>query len=175
MPIVLGAELTVAELEELEARELRRCACHEASHREIIELLGGAAHASVWRNPSGNPDERAWRGSCRISIQPGTWKMMEIAIAVLGRDTPPENWETLFGVAGFVGTCLLEGDHEIDILNGLLNDSDMGEISASDREFMGDDVSFEDIGTVISLLTARWAEVVLEAEGLMSCARAGCP
>ena len=170
MPVVLGAEMTVSEFEELKAKELKLCAYHEASHREIIELLGGAAHAEVWRNDSGDPDEKAWRGHCKIAIAPGTWRMSEAAIAVLGTDVLPQNWERFFGVAGYVGARLLAGDDEIDISNGLMGSFEMDGMSDSDLEYMGDEITYEDVRTVIALLTARWPEVKMEAEGLMDCA-----
>lgn len=56
--------IEVAE-EEIAARELRSAAYHEAGHKVLYEQFGGAGDAFVWRNDSGDPEERAWFGQFR--------------------------------------------------------------------------------------------------------------
>lgn len=73
MPIRTNFRMVPFELAKSEACELRLAAFQEACREEITELLGGATHTFVWRNTSDDLGERAWRGKCLITIEPGTW------------------------------------------------------------------------------------------------------
>jgi hypothetical protein len=47
---------------QIAARELRNAAYHEAGHKMLYRRFGGDGDAVVWKNESGNPEEKMWLG-----------------------------------------------------------------------------------------------------------------
>jgi len=52
-------------IREIASRELWGACVHEEGHTTVACVLGKFARAHVWRNESGNPDEKAWLGQTR--------------------------------------------------------------------------------------------------------------
>lgn len=74
--------------EQITTVELRRAAYHEAGHKILYEHFGGAGDAAVWRNDSGTPEERAWRGKFRPRMCPEQMRMAAINGGLPARELP---------------------------------------------------------------------------------------
>lgn len=164
--------------EEISARELRGAAYHEAGHKIIHARFGGSGYAVVWRNPSGNADERAWLGQYRSWTCP---EKLREAPAHNGRLLPPlpSNWKALFGMAGLVAEQIMDGQTDSIIVRDALDlQIYCGDGSVSDLASMGitDIENFElDTETVtqaVQYLLEDWWLVKEEAEYLIEQASA---
>ena len=154
--------------------DLRKAACHEAGHKIIYELFGGAGDAVVWKNESGNPDEVAWLGQFR----PRTCaqQMHEIwARAALDVPPLPLNWRAMYGMAGIVAEQILRGETEVEFIAGnLYLRICCDEISATDLASLGvtdmDDfeVDIEGLEQCVQHLVEHWFQVTQEAEYLIA-------
>jgi hypothetical protein len=58
--------------EQIAAREFRNAAYHESAHKMVYEQFGGAGDALVWKNESGNPEERRGSGSSSSHLSGGS-------------------------------------------------------------------------------------------------------
>lgn len=154
--------------------DLRTAAYHEAGHKIIYELFGGAGDANVWKNENGNPDEVAWLGQFR----PRTCveQMHEIWTRA-GLDVPalPSNWRAMYGMAGVVAEQILLGEVNAEFVAGnLYLRICCNEISATDLASIGvtDINNFEvDSGGVeqcVQHLVEHWSQVTQEAEYLIA-------
>lgn len=154
--------------------DLRKAAYHEAGHKIIYELFGGAGDAVVWKNESGNPDEMAWLGQFR----PRTCveQMHEIwARAGLDVSPLPLNWRAMYGMAGVVAEQILRGETEVEFIAGnLYLRICCDEISATDLASIGvtdvDDfeVDIEGVEQCVLHLLEHWLQVKQEAEYLIA-------
>jgi hypothetical protein len=160
------------------ANDLRKAAYHEAGHKIIYELFGGAGDAVVWENESGDPDEVTWLGQFRPRRCP---EQQHEAWARAGLDVPalPLNWIALYGMAGIVAEQILRGERDVEFIAGhLYLRICCDEISATDAAAIGvtDIDNFEvDIETVeqcAQLLLEHWSQVKTEAEHLIADASA---
>lgn len=50
--------------------ELLKTCIHEYGHFEIARALGVYSFVEIWRNESGDPDEKAWRGRTNLQLKP---------------------------------------------------------------------------------------------------------
>jgi hypothetical protein len=64
----------------------------------VYDQFGGAGHALVWKNESGNPEERALVGQFRPRTCPEGVRMMALACGVSVPDLR-DNWKVLVGIA----------------------------------------------------------------------------
>jgi hypothetical protein len=159
--------------------DLRKAAYHEAGHKIIYELFGGAGDAVVWKNESGNPDEVSWLGQFR----PRTCaEQMHEIWARAGLDVPPLpfNWRAMYGMAGIVAEQILRGETEVEFIAGnLYLRICCDEISATDLASIGvtdtDDfeVDMEGVEQCVHHLLEHWPRVQVEAESLIADASAG--
>lgn len=159
--------------------DLRKVAYHEAGHKIIYELFGGAGDAVVWKNESGNPDEVAWLGQFR----PRTCvEQMHEIWARAGLDAPPlpSNWRAMYGMAGVVAEQILRGEAEVEfIAENLYLRICCDEISATDLASIGiadiDDfeVHIESVEQCVRHLLEHWPRVQVEADFLIADASAG--
>jgi len=156
--------------------DLRKAAYHEAGHKIIYELFGGAGDAVVWKNASGNPDEVAWLGQFRPRI---CAEQMHEVWARAGLDVPtlPSNWRAIYGMAGVVAEQILNGETEVEFIAGnLYLRICYAEISATDLASIGvtdiDDfeVDIEGVERCTQHLLAHWPLVTQEAEYLIAAA-----
>lgn len=155
------------EMMALEAREKRGAAFHEACHAAVIRHFGGYATPSIWRNESGNPDEKAWLGTCKMFAEPGAMAIADETKAQFEIQPAPENWRVLVGLAGIVGEQLLNGATDPEEISCYWDEAiEMGELSATDMAMVGDDHQISEVETVVTILHSRWAEIEIEAEGL---------
>ncbi|HJW55105.1 MAG TPA: hypothetical protein VJ577_07525 [Burkholderiaceae bacterium] len=154
--------------------DLRKAAYHEAGHKIIYELFGGAGDAFVWKNESGNPDEVAWLGQFR----PRTCAEQQHEIwARDGLDVPPlpSNWRAMYGMAGAIAEQILRGETEVEFIAGnLYLRICCDEISATDLASIGvtdiDDfeVDIESVEQCINYFFEHWLQVTQEAEYLIA-------
>jgi hypothetical protein len=160
--------------EQIADGELRNAAYHEAAHKVVYERFGGAGDAVVWRNESGNPEERAWRGQFRPRTCPEEMRNITLASGFSVPDLPA-NWRVLVGMAGLVAEDILyDGTDDAgaiaDALHQRISD---GEASASDLTMMGitDIESYELRDELVEeatrILRDGWEAVQQEAEYLI--------
>jgi hypothetical protein len=154
--------------------DLRKAAYHEAGHKIIYELFGGAGDAVVWKNESENPDEVAWRGQFRPCNCP---EQMHEIWGRAGLDVPPlpSNWRAMYGMAGVVAEQILRGEAEIEFIAGnLYLRICCDEISATDLAAIGvtdiDDfeVDIEGVEQCVQHLREHWPRVQAVAEWLIA-------
>lgn len=165
--------------DEIAHDDLRKAAYHEAGHKIIYELFGGAGDAVVWKNESGNPDEVAWLGQFRPRTCPE--QMHEIwACAGLNVTPLPSNWRAMCGMAGVVAEQIMHGEAEVEFIAGnLYLRICCDEISATDLASIGvmdiDDfeVDIEGVEHCVHHLLEHWLRVRVEAESLIADASAG--
>jgi hypothetical protein len=163
--------------EEIAARELRSAAYHEAGHKVLYEHFGGAGDAIVWRNDSGNPEERAWFGQFRTRVCPEQMRNVALRYGLPARELPA-NWRVLVGMAGLLAEAILNcGPDDIHALaDDIHYRISTDEASASDLVSMGisdiDDfeLSFEVVGFGARLLREAWRNVQEEAQYLIELA-----
>ncbi|WP_341313737.1 hypothetical protein WN982_20640 [Paraburkholderia sp. IMGN_8] len=160
--------------EQIAARELRNAAYHEAAHKMVYERFGGAGDAVVWRNESGNPDEKAWFGQFRPRTCPEEMRTIALASGVSALDLP-SNWKMLVGIAGLVAEEILSDDTDdagaiADAIYLKISD---GEASASDLATMGItdidsfELRYEVVEEAARILREGWRVVQQEAEYLI--------
>jgi hypothetical protein len=152
--------------------ELRRAAYHEVGHKVIYEYFGGAGDAVVWKNQSGRIDEVAWCGQFR----PRTCvEQMNAALSGLGVPNLPENWRTLYGIAGVVAEQILHGETDVECIAGALqlmvwfdevSTSDMASIGVTDIDQF--EVDMDDVMQCSQLLREHWSLIEREAEFLVA-------
>ncbi|WP_241019057.1 hypothetical protein [Paraburkholderia sp. Tr-20389] len=120
------------------SRELRTAAYHEATHKTVYERFGGAGDAVVWKNNSGNPDERAWFGQFRPRTCPETMRRAAVTAGIPFPDLPA-NWSFLYGIAGLVAEEILnsETDEPSLIADAVRYRISSDEASATDLAAMG--------------------------------------
>lgn len=157
--------------EEIEARERRRAAFHEAAHLIVLSAFGGLGKARVWPNTSGAIDETAWRGQTQIWAWPGQIPITSEVITKLNVVTPlPERWRVQFGLAGMVAEYMDEGDSDAESIFSRLHDVFEHEVSETDATSMGNDWGIADIASTVTLLKSRWEAVETIAQDLMNSA-----
>jgi hypothetical protein len=163
--------------EEIASAELRNAAYHEAGHKILYEYFGGTGDAVVWRNESGDPEERAWFGQFRPRICPEVMRDVALRCGTPARELPA-NWRVLAGMAGLLAEEILDwatGDIE-SFADGLFYRITSGEASASDLTLMNIadihdcEVTFEDVGETVRILREGWQAVQEEAEFLIELA-----
>ncbi|MCG5078117.1 hypothetical protein [Paraburkholderia tagetis] len=140
----------------------------------VYERFGGAGDAVVWRNESGNPEERAWRGQFRPRTCPEEMRAIALASWSSIPDLPA-NWKALVGIAALMAEEILyDGTDDAGVIADALHQriSD-GEASASDLAMMGiaDIESYELRDELVEearwILQERWQAVQQEAEYLI--------
>ncbi|AOI60648.1 hypothetical protein WI26_24175 [Burkholderia diffusa] len=163
--------------EQIAARELRNAAYHEAGHKMLYERFGGAGDAVVWKNGSGNPEERAWLGQFRPRTCPD-----EMRRTALNHGFPaaelPENWMVLVGMAGLLAEDILSGETDdtaamadtlfLRISNGEASPSDLAHMGVTDIENC--ELSYEVVDEAVRMLREGWPVVQKEAEYLIKAA-----
>ncbi|WP_430226924.1 hypothetical protein [Paraburkholderia tropica] len=160
--------------EQIADGELRNAAYHEAAHKMVYERFGAAGDAVVWRNESGNPEERAWRGQLRPRTCPEEMRAIALASGFSFPDLPA-NWKALVGVAGLVAEEILyDGTDDAGVIADALHQRIWdGEASASDLAMMGItdiesyDLSDELVEEATRILCEEWQAVQQEAEYLI--------
>lgn len=166
--------------DEIAARELRDAAFPQSAHKTVYERFGGAGDAAVWKNESGNPEERAWLGQFRTRTCPETMRRVALA-AGIRFPALPANWSFLYGIAGPVAEEILNGETDEP---GVIADAvrfriSSDEASATDLAAMGitaiDDyqLSDEDVEKSVWILQKGWPAVKQEAEHLNEVAVSG--
>lgn len=158
-----------SELRKLEAKEKMSAAIHEASHAALASKFGCYAAASIWRNPSNDPEQKTWLGRCEIYGQPGAVRMPDELKKQLGVVTAPANWQTIVGLAGLVGERIFEGNSCVESIFQEIESELMygDEISETDLHMIGDAIRFDDVALVVDLLTTLRAEITSRAKELM--------
>lgn len=174
------------QLEEIEARELRSTAYHEAAHKVICERFGGLASASVWRNESNNPAESAWLGACQM-YAPEAENIRRKAFGVRQVRVPLRADEYI-AMAGMTAECVLadlaapeqyaiEADANWFLEESLRTMIEQGEASESDLHHMGISVGEDGeivgwrgglIKTGIRMVREEWIKIAAEAERLIA-------
>lgn len=140
----------------------------------VYEQFGGAGDAVVWRNESGNLEERAWRGQFRPRTCPQEMRAIALASGFSVPDLPA-NWRALVGIAGLVAEEILrDGTDDAGVIADALHQRIWdGEASASDLAMMGItdienyDLSDELVERATRILRDQWEAVLLEAEYLI--------
>lgn len=170
-------KIMMQSMQDLEERELRDAAFHEASHVVLATFFGGFARARVWRNPVQLNDMRAWLGRCELITPPGVarWargtKRSSGAIRML-----PVRWRRYLGLAGFAGEKMAEGLTEPwQIEEAYWSAEEAGEISESDLRMIAGPVRERDIAQTTKYLRQQWALVECTAKALMAAAPLGLP
>lgn len=158
--------------------DLRRIAYHEAGHKIVYELFGGAGDAVVWKNETESPDQAAWLGQFRPrACVEQTHKLWERA----GWNVPalPSNWHAMYGMAGIVAEQIMNGEKEAEYIAGnLFLKICCDEISATDLAAIGvtnvDDfeVDLEAVEQCLQHLLEHWSAVQVEADSLIADASA---
>jgi hypothetical protein len=162
--------------EKVAMHELQKAAYHEAGHKIIYELFGGAGDAVVWKSQSEDPDEVAWLGQFRARIC--AEKMHEIwTCAGLNVPPLPSNWRVMYGMAGLIAEQILRGEKNFELIAGALDlRICCDEVSATDLEAMGVtdigdfEVDVESVEQCAQHLLERWSSVTQEAEHLIAIA-----
>jgi len=98
--------MTLRHLEELEEREKRKAAVHEAGHATVAATKGVRVDAWIHRNESGDPGEKAWLGHVR-NVPRFVWQDGKPALA--------DDLKTLgstYAVAGMVAEELHDSPKE---------------------------------------------------------------
>ncbi len=163
--------------EEIAARELRDAAYHEAGHKVMYEHFGGAGDAVVWRNDSGDPEERAWFGQFRTRVCPGQMRDVALRHGLPIRELPA-NWRVLSGMAGLLAEAILQlGADDVHALTedihyritaGEASNSDLALMDISDIDDF--ELSFEVVGVATQILREACGKLREEAEHLMELA-----
>ncbi|MBC8748526.1 MULTISPECIES: hypothetical protein [Paraburkholderia] len=167
-----GDMLLIDILDAIEGREKRMATIHEAAHLVILRRFGGIGHAYVWRNTSGNREEKAWRGVCSIVATPGQIDWSHLPVRV--RPKKSTKWRVFVGLAGVAAECMandVNGDAADGLFN-FVNFEDEGEISGSDRDLIGGHVSWHMCKRMIAMLREHWSEIEQEAQMLDECSDA---
>lgn len=153
-------------MNDLEMLELRAAAFHEAGHAVLVRIFRGIATPEIWKNDSGRPNEKAWVGTCRMLVPPGS-----VPFELPGRrlKRTPSRWRVYVGLAGHLAESMERGteDQYWDLCNHL----DAGFLSDSDVELMGGTLQYPaevDVQRTLNLLRCVWHEVQLEAERLLA-------
>lgn len=160
--------------DEIAHDDLRKMAYHEAGHKIIYELFGGAGDAVVWKNESENPDEVAWLGQFRPRTCP---EQMHETWARAGLDAPPlpSSWCAMYGMAGVVAEQILRGETEVEFIAGNLyfriccdeiSSSDLASIGVTDIDNF--EVDIESVEHCVQHLLEHWPQVTQEAEYLIA-------
>ena len=157
--------------EQIDARELRNAAYHEAGHKMLYERFGGAGDAVVWKNESGNPEETAWFGQFRPRTCPEVMRKTALDHGFAAPELPA-NWRILAGLAGLLAEDILSGETDdggamVDTLffrisNGDASASDLAQMSVTDIDNCG--LSYEVAEEAVRLLREGWPSVQEEAE-----------
>jgi hypothetical protein len=95
--------------EKIAARELRNVAYREADHKMLGKGFGGAGDAVIWRNESGDPEERAWRGQFRPRTSPEVARSVSLQLGLPVAELPL-NRRVIVGMAGLLAEELLTAD-----------------------------------------------------------------
>jgi hypothetical protein len=138
----------------IEERELRRVAIHEAAHLIICETLGGCASATVWRNESSDPNDKAYLGQCHIYHPPS------------GEDA-----DFYVGLAGIAAEEMEdEGDDEYALTTLWERLEFNDNISNSDAEMIGDheQITHANLEKMIAMIRQEWEAVNECAERLIT-------
>jgi hypothetical protein len=160
--------------ERTELCELRDAAYHEAGHKIMCELLGGLGKAAIWRNVSGNADEKTWLGHFRTQACPQQLHDLRKGHSFYTFDLPSD-WRALVGVAGAVAEEILwENADDVDLIADAIHSRIFcDEMSASDLASMGiaDIWNFKLNRQVVEdawrYLKLDWPRVHAEAENLI--------
>ncbi|MGF6180886.1 hypothetical protein ABIB42_001897 [Massilia sp. UYP32] len=160
--------------DQLAMRDLRLAAYHEAGHKAMYHRFGGAGDAVVWENLNRSPDEIAWRGQFRPRTCPQVMHNTATRHGMPAADLP-DNWRTLYGMAGLVAEEILRGETDPDFVAGALDIKiACGEVSASDLKSMGItniadfELNSEEVEQAWRFLLEDWSLVQEEAEYLIA-------
>lgn len=155
---------------EVEVRELRAAAVHECAHAVMTQRFGGVANPFIWRNLSGNQDEKAWLGTCTIVVEPDSidWSDLPAEMAHLIKPTP-DNWRVLVGLAGVVAEAMDRSEDTADAWE-VIDLIYINGISPTDAALVGADYDYgyDDIETLMNMLREEWSTLISKAELLMS-------
>lgn len=160
--------------DQLAMRELLLAAYHEAGHKAIYHRFGGAGDAVVCKRWNRGPDEKAWTGQFRPRTCPQTMHDIATRHGMPAADLP-ENWRTLYGMAGLVAEEILHGETAPDFVAAAVDIKiAYGEVSASDLKSMEitNIADFEldstEVEQTCRFLLEDWSVVQEEAEYLIA-------
>ncbi|AUT74045.1 hypothetical protein [Paraburkholderia hospita] len=161
---------------QIEDRERRNVAVHEAGHLAILKRFGGQGQAAIWPNESVSEDERSWLGNCAIHIEPGSTEAKAIRAlrAKQGLTAPAEDdttdWKFYVGLAGEAATCMIEAECNEDAVYDIIDTFDEPQyVSASDMEWIGsaEAVTLTVAERMVAMLREEWTSVTEEAKRLV--------
>lgn len=167
------------DLRALEHRELRRATFHEAGHAALVRRYGGLAEPFVWPNDSGSIDEKAWRGTCQITVMPGEVNYPAGLAKLIGRMRTPKRWPLYVGLAGYVAEMIDQGfKNSEELYFEFMMAYDLGDaLSPSDLRLIQSVVEiprFHQIEITLRHLLPVWHLVEKEAEHLAGAAPYDC-
>lgn len=150
--------------EEIEMRDKRAAALHEAAHAVIAERFGGAARPHICPSQAADPLQlKTWTGNCHILARPGSFPPGAMFPQVL--QAPPHAL-VLVGLAG-VTAEILDGQHDSDIaLEELRAVVDLGDLSETDKAMAGEGVLDEWLEEVIEHVQVCWGQIEARADQL---------
>ena len=165
--------MTSLQMSALEARELRRACVHEAAHLAMLQCMGGAGQARVWRNADENADHRSWLGNMQFLALPGSLKLPKA-----GRPDdvvyfrPLKRSQVYIGMAGLVAELVEfgEGDGKDAglVCDQFFDEAESGSLSETDAAMIGEASGPRDVITTHRLLVRCWQIVQREADWLQT-------
>jgi hypothetical protein len=160
--------------DQIQQRELRAAAYHEAGHLAVYRRFGGDGDALVWKNLDRRPDETAWCGQFRVRVCPQQMHDDAKDSGIPVPDLAP-NWEVLCGMAGLVAEEILAGENtDADLIAEALESRiQYGEASSTDlaamnvSEIEDCELNLDDVEKTWMLLLEEWMHVQQDAEHLI--------
>lgn len=163
-------------LKELEMKDLRTTAFHEAGHKIIYHRFGGSGNAVIWKNPNGGGlEELYWLGHFQPHTCPQVLYEAHKRSGYSMGFKLPKNWRRLVGLAGVVSEEIMRGetDEPWIVAEDIDSRISAGQMSASDLEYMGITdlenyaLNTADVEQVWRYLLEDWSSVEREAQYLI--------
>lgn len=162
--------------DQIGTNELREAAYHEAGHLVLLRRFGGDGAAAVWKNLSGNPDEKQWLGQCITYLCPQLKREQAKHFGLRAIPSMPKDWCVQCAAAGLIAEEILKGiDDPWWAAERVHARIDMCEASETDVKHMGirdiydyDMASLDrSIKKAYRYLVKHWSLVEQEAEQLI--------
>lgn len=155
--------------------ELRTATFHEAGHLIILKRFGGDGAAAVWKNLSGSPDEKWWRGQCVTYVCPQRARDQTKNLGLRSKPPLPKDWRVQLAAARLIAEEILDGINDprwaaervhARIVMDEASDTDLKQMGITDIFNYDMDLLDRSVKQAYRYLVKDWPLVQQEAERL---------